>query len=114
MTCEVSDQVPVQFSCEALKLTRLFYRSIPIGIDLLERKIKADMTSICGEMYLYQATKFALQLKNQLRTRLHLLRHFFVLTTFDVIFDLITEQKHGKMESICFNVRTNTHAKRDR
>ena len=70
MTCAVSlqlaaaDQVPVQFSREASKLSRLFSRSIPIGIDLLEPKIKADMTSICGKMYLYQATKFASQLKS--------------------------------------------------
>ena len=59
-----ADQVRVQFSCEASKLSRLFYRPIPIGLDLLEPKIKADMTSICGNMYLYQATKFTSLLKS--------------------------------------------------
>ena len=99
MQFHLSWQLPIKFpSSLAVKLQNfqdLLYHSNPIGIDLLGPKIKVDMTSICGNMYLYQATKFASQLKS-----LTHLSHFFVLTEFDVIFDLITEQKHGKMEFI--------------
>ena len=99
MQFHLSWQLPIKFpSSLAVKLQNfqdLLYHSNPIGIDLLGPKIKVDMTSICGNMYLYQATKFASQLKSVTH-----LSHFFVLTEFDVIFDLITEQKHGKMESI--------------
>ena len=61
-------QLPIKFpSSLAVKLQNfqdLLYHSNPIRIDLLGPKIKVDMTSICGNMYLYQATKFASQLKS--------------------------------------------------